>query len=154
MIQKILFVTMLTLAVLGMADAILLTVMHYSESSAWCPATGGCDKVNKSIYAEFLYVPTALWGLLFYVLVFILAIFAFKKYYLILFGKYLQARWALFGLLTAGLFVSLILVYLQLFALKSICLYCMLSAGNIFILFLLSLLPEKWTVKTTVPQAT
>lgn len=54
-----------TSAAVGAAVAVYLTVLHYSHTSPIC-TTGGCEKVQKSSYAELAGVPVALLGLVTY----------------------------------------------------------------------------------------
>jgi len=53
----------------GMAIAAYLTYVHYSHTAPVC-TTGGCEKVQKSKYAELAGVPVALLGLITYVFLF------------------------------------------------------------------------------------
>ena len=53
-------------AVVGGAIAAYLTVVHYAHTAPIC-TTGGCEKVQKSSYAELAGVPVALLGLVAYV---------------------------------------------------------------------------------------
>ncbi len=55
-------------AVVGGAIATYLTVIHYSHISPIC-TTGGCEKVQRSSYAEAGGIPVALLGLVAYVAV-------------------------------------------------------------------------------------
>ena len=50
----------------GIAIAAYLTYVHYSHTAPVC-TTGGCEKVQKSKYAELAGVPVALLGLITYV---------------------------------------------------------------------------------------
>ena len=52
-------------AVLGVAIASYLTYVHYAHTAPIC-TTGGCEKVQKSKYAELAGVPVALLGLVAY----------------------------------------------------------------------------------------
>jgi uncharacterized membrane protein len=49
----------------GIAIAAYLTVVHYAHTAPVC-TTGGCEKVQKSSYAELAGAPVALLGLLAY----------------------------------------------------------------------------------------
>jgi uncharacterized membrane protein len=53
----------------GVAIAAYLTYVHYSHTAPVC-TTGGCEKVQKSKYAELAGVPVALFGLFTYVFLF------------------------------------------------------------------------------------
>src|SRR5678815_5983899 len=62
------------LAAAGMLVAAYLTWLKLSGSGAALCVTGsGCDIVQASRYATFLWVPTALWGLATYVAIGVLA---------------------------------------------------------------------------------
>ena len=56
----------------GVAIAAYLTYVHYAHTAPVC-TTGGCEKVQKSKYAELDGVPVALLGLLTYVALLCLA---------------------------------------------------------------------------------
>ncbi|MGH3003500.1 MAG: vitamin K epoxide reductase family protein [Gaiellaceae bacterium] len=55
-------------ALLGIAVAAYLTVVHYAHTAPIC-TTGGCETVQHSSYAELAGVPVALLGLIAYVLI-------------------------------------------------------------------------------------
>lgn len=53
-------------AAIGAAVAAYLTVVHYTHTSPIC-TTGGCEKVQRSSYAELAGVPVAVLGLIAYI---------------------------------------------------------------------------------------
>lgn len=53
-------------AAIGAAVAAYLTVVHYTHTSPIC-TTGGCEKVQRSSYAELAGIPVAVLGLIAYV---------------------------------------------------------------------------------------
>lgn len=53
-------------AAIGAAVAVYLTVVHYTHTSPIC-TTGGCEKVQRSSYAELAGIPVAVLGLIAYV---------------------------------------------------------------------------------------
>jgi uncharacterized membrane protein len=55
----------LVLAIAGAGIAAYLTYVHYADVAPIC-TTGGCDKVQRSSYAEIASVPVALLGLIAY----------------------------------------------------------------------------------------
>lgn len=57
------------MTLVGVAIAAYLTYVHYAHTSPIC-TTGGCEKVQKSKYAELGGVPVALVGLIAYVVLF------------------------------------------------------------------------------------
>lgn len=122
------------LTLFGLGDSGYLTWRHFQAASPFCPR-GGCDLVLNSHYAEVWGIPLALIGALGYGILLILSLFAY-------WAEGSGVRRALSGLLifsTIGFLVSLALVYVQLFVLKSVCLWCMASAFTMTTIFLLTL---------------
>lgn len=132
------------LALVGLADAVYLAVLHLTGQSAVCGASTGCSKVLASKYAQIGPVPVALLGVIGYFTVFGLATFA-------AFGYLLARKWVAWvvGLLFLG---TLWFLYLQAFVLHAFCPFCLASAAVTFILAGLMLattpenpsLPEMW----------
>jgi uncharacterized membrane protein len=111
----------LTLAVLGLLVSAYLTYEHYSSSASLaCPDTGAinCVKVTTSSYATFLGAPVALLGLLFFVAMVALTLPAAWRS---------TSPWVhrarLAGVIGGALFV-LYLVWVELFKVDAICLWC------------------------------
>lgn len=128
--------TVLGLAVIGLADAVYLTVKHYLGDPVPCSLTEGCDTVLTSDYAVFGGLPVALWGAFYYLVVIFLAAMNLPR----LGGVDSQdngfGRAVLFGFSSAALATSAILVYLQGQVLESWCAYCLLSATLALLIFL------------------
>lgn len=118
------------LALIGIGDALYLTVQHLTGKSVKCSVTNGCSAVLGSAYATIAGVPTAAFGLLAYFAAFSLATLA-------LFG-YAWARTALAILVIPMVLTTLWLLYLQAFVLHAFCQYCLLSATLTFLLALLT----------------
>lgn len=108
------------LALIGLADALYLTIEHLTGQSVRCTILAGCSAVLSSPYAVVAGIPLAAVGAAAYFSVFSLAI-------LTLFG-YRQAGKLLLALVIAMFFVSLWLIYLQAFVIREFCQYCLLSA--------------------------
>lgn len=114
----------------GFLDATYLTVVHYAGLNIGCIITTGCDTVTTSPYSEIFGVPLALLGALFYFTVFLSSLmYIDKRTPAILFFL------PLLGL--AGFLTSIYLIYLQIFVIKALCFYCLLSAVTSTILFIL-----------------
>ncbi|HEX5707638.1 MAG TPA: vitamin K epoxide reductase family protein [Pyrinomonadaceae bacterium] len=109
-------------ALVGLADALYLTVEHLSGRSVICIATTGCDKVLQSDYATLPGdLPLAALGALAYFTVFSLATLSAFGY---------RAARPLLTTVVALMFASTLwLLYLQAFVLKAFCSYCLLSAA-------------------------
>ncbi|MEX1061832.1 MAG: vitamin K epoxide reductase family protein [Patescibacteria group bacterium] len=117
----------LALAILGFLDAVYLTAQHYLGFTLTCPITG-CSAVLKSSYAAFLGFPISLYGAFYYLAILVSAV------------AYLDTRKEVFLLGAAlitipGFLITLYLIYLQLFVINSICLYCLISATTTTALF-------------------
>lgn len=123
---------MAVVALIGLGDAAYLTVEHLAGRTARCTILTGCSAVLSSQYAELGSVPLAGIGALAYFAVFSLATLA-------AFG-YKAARRLLLPLTLTMFGVTLWLLYLQAFAIRAFCEYCLLSAGSTLILTLLALL--------------
>lgn len=129
---------------LGFLDAAYLTIKHYFDSPLSCSISeasffqwfDGCEKVTTSQYAVIFKIPLALLGVIYYLGIFILAIIYLetKDKRILLFFPFFTA---------IGFLVSLWLVYLQVFALKALCLYCLISAFTSTILFIFGLFVVK-----------
>ena len=116
----VLLVTAALLSLLGLADAVYLTINHLTGQSARCTVTGGCNEVLGSAYSTLGGVPLALFGALAYFVAFSLATLA-------IFG-YRLARTVLEGLVALMLLTTLWLLYVQAFVLHKYCEYCLFSA--------------------------
>lgn len=109
------------LSLLGLADALYLTIEHVTGQSVRCTLISGCSEVLSSPYAVVAGVPLAGIGAAAYFSVFSLATLA-------AFGYQFAAK-LLVALVTAMFLVSLWLVYLQAFVIREFCQYCLLSAA-------------------------
>ena len=94
-------------------------------AALFCTVGSGCDVVRASRYAVFLGLPTALWGAGLYGLIGGLVL-----------SGLLARRWSAVLLLSVvGVSFSLYLTYLELFVIKALCAYCLVSAGIALVLF-------------------
>ena len=114
-------------AVLGLAIAGYLTYVHYAGIEPICAASGGCERVQSSDYAELAGVPVALLGLLGYAGILAAALMPGEL-----------ARFATAWLAVVGLGFSLYLTYLELFEIHAICQWCVASAVIMAVLAVLS----------------
>ena len=120
--QPIIWTYLITalLSLIGLADAIYLTVQHLTGQSLRCTFSG-CSEVLSSKYAQIGSVPLASVGAFAYFAVFSLSILA-------AFG-YRFARPLLAALVGVMFLTSLWLLYLQAFVIHHFCQYCLLSAA-------------------------
>jgi uncharacterized membrane protein len=108
------------LALVGLADAIYLTVGHLTGQYATCIASSGCETVLTSDYAAIGKVPVAAFGTAAYFTVFSLATLA-------AFGHH-RMRPLFLCLVGIMLAATCWFLYVQAFILKAFCDYCLLSA--------------------------
>lgn len=116
-----LYLTAAVVALIGLADAIYLTVEHVTGQSVRCTIVAGCSEVLSSQYAVVAGVPLAVIGAAAYFTVFSLAILAAFGYR---FAGTLLTPFVLLMFL-----VSLWLFYLQAFVIHAFCQFCLLSAA-------------------------
>src|SRR5437763_7622301 len=109
------------LSLVGLGDAIYLTIQDLTGQNLRCTIISGCAEVLGSKYAHIGSIPLASLGAVAYFLVFSLAILA-------MFG-YGFARPALAILVGIMFLTSLWLLYLQAFVIHHFCQYCLLSAA-------------------------
>ena len=88
-----------------------------------CGAAGGCERVQASRYAEFLGLPVAAYGVGWYLVLMILALFGLKESQI---SRPAATRW-LAGLSALGVVFSLYLLSLELFVIHAICRWCSVS---------------------------
>ncbi len=122
----ILYAAAAVVSLVGLADAIYLTVEHLAGRSVKCTIVSGCSEVLSSQYATVGGIPLALVGAIAYFVVFSLATLAAFGYKGV--GKLLT-------FVVGVMFItSLWLVYLQAFVIKAFCQFCLLSALVTFVL--------------------
>jgi uncharacterized membrane protein len=109
------------LSLLGLADALYLTIEHLTGQTVRCTILSGCSEVLSSQYAVVAGMPLAAVGAAAYFTVFSLAILA-------LFGYSIASK-ILPPLIIAMFFVSVWLFYLQAFVIRQFCQYCLISAA-------------------------
>jgi len=120
-------------ALLGFVDATYLSAQHFLGAIPPCAIVSGCETVLTSPYATpFLGIPLALLGAIYYLIVFLLIIF-YRETESELFLK------IIFFLTTLGFLTTVFLIYLQVFIIKAMCLYCIFSAITSTTLFISSI---------------
>lgn len=131
-INKSLLLAILLLALLGLGDAIFLTVKHY-DGAINCAVWSGCQEVLISSYSTLFGIPVALFGVAYYLFILFSALAYWQS------AKNIFANILTF-IPVIGFLFSLYLIYLQLVVIKYICIYCLLSALSSTLIFILSLI--------------
>ena len=132
----------LAVSLIGFVDATNLTVQHYRGASLDCYVLRDCEEVTTSQYATIGSVPIALLGAIYY-----LSIILFSAAYLDTKRSRLLTIISILTLL--GFLVSVILVYLQIFVIRALCSYCILSALASTLLFVMALVSVRISKKQT-----
>lgn len=131
------------LSLVGLGDALYLTVQDLTGQSLRCTIVAGCSEVLSSPYAHIGRMPLAVLGAVAYFTVFSLSILA-------AFG-YLFARPLLKALIVVMFLMTLWLLYLQAFVIHHFCQYCLLSAAVTITLTILIFLSSRITRRRAVP---
>ncbi|MFH1972306.1 MAG: vitamin K epoxide reductase family protein [archaeon] len=116
------------LAVLGIIVAGYLAYAYYTDTHGLCDIndTFNCTTVHQSDYAVLFGLPVAIIGFIGYLLIILFAVWKFE-----------YVKWiSLFGTL-----FSLRLTWAEFYVIEKFCIFCLISQGLIFLIFLFSV---KW----------
>lgn len=120
-------ISMIVVAVLGIALASYLTYIHYSGAPPLC-TSDSCTVVQHSTYSKLAGIPVALIGLVGYVLIFLTLLVPEGE----------EARLATLALTAVGFGFSVYLTGREVFSIEQICEECVTSACLMTILLVLS----------------
>lgn len=124
------------IAVLGILDAIYLTIIKFTDNKALCiEGIGDCWTVNNSSFSEWSGIPISIFGLLAYSIIILILILQNRVKFLVDFGSIF-----VFGIALTGFLFSMYLTYLQFAVIKAVCPFCIISAITMTIVFILSLI--------------
>jgi len=133
--RPLLYGIIAAVSLIGLGDAIYLTVQHLTGQSLRCTLISGCSEVLGSSYAVVAGIPLAAIGAAAYFGVFSLATLA-------AFGYRMAGN--LLSILVAVMFVmTLWLTFLQAFVIRHFCQFCLLSALVTLILIVLVILQRR-----------
>jgi uncharacterized membrane protein len=116
-----LWIATAALTVAGLGVSIYLTAEHYTASTTLaCPDTGvvNCVKVTTSPQSMVLGIPVAVLGLVFFVAMTALTVPAAWR------NRSAPVRWSRLGLAAIGVVSVIYLLYVELFVVDAICLWC------------------------------
>jgi uncharacterized membrane protein len=116
-------------ALVGLTDAVYLTIHHYTAEAVPCGLEFDCGTVLSSAYSEYGGIPLAAFGAVAYFVAFSLALFT-------AFGNH--GLWKVYGVqATLMALASGYFIYVQYALIHAWCQYCLVSAATSFTLFLL-----------------
>ena len=134
-------ITFSIISAVGFIDATYLTTQHFLGVPVACSILKGCEQVTTSQFAVILGIPVALLGSIYYLTILILSI-------IYLDSRKINILNIIAKIAPLGFLASLYFVYLQIFVIKAICLYCMISAITSTLLFIFSLILWKHNKNT------
>jgi uncharacterized membrane protein len=112
------------IALVGLFVALYLTLYKVGIIGELTCSVGSCEAVQTSRWSTFLGLPVAAWGLAFYASVLTLSLAGLTE-------RYESSRPLALGMLALtswGTIFSLWLTYLELFVIRAICQWCVISA--------------------------
>jgi len=127
-------------SLIGLGDAIYLTIQDITGESLRCTIISGCSEVLSSKYAHVGPVPLAAIGAFAYFVFFSLAVLAAFGYGFL--------RPLLLILVSFMFLATLWLLYLQAFVIGHFCQYCLLSAAVTIILTVLVIMASRLSPRT------
>jgi len=130
--MKWILIAIIIISFIGFLDAAYLTVQHYQEGILPCVVFEGCEQVTNSKYSTIFNIPISLLGAAYYLVIFLSAVVFWES-------KKDKALLVISYLPIGGFVISVFLLYLQLFVIKAICTYCVVSIITSTMLFILGL---------------
>ena len=116
-------------ALVGLGTSSLLVVDYLRTLPVFCDGGGGCDVVRQSEFAHLLGLPTPVFGVAFFIGVFLLALW--------------PARRVLIAWSAAGALAALAFLGIQAFVLHAFCKFCVVADTSTLIVFALALVTRK-----------
>ena len=123
------------LSLIGAFVALYLTLYKLGYIGQLTCSVGSCETVQTSKWATLLGFPVAAWGLATYVILFVLALVGLQP----AFEQSRSISWGLVSLSGWSVLFSGWLTYLELFVIDAICMWCVLSAVIMTLVFAASI---------------
>ena len=136
------------LAMGGVVLAIYLSLYKLGMITELTCAVGSCETVQLSEWATFLGLPVAVWGVGAYLAVLALALIGLQP----AFAESRAISWMLVGLNAWNVLFSGWLTYLELYVIDAICMWCVVSAALMLVIFVLSLLDLRAVYGSPIAQ--
>jgi len=132
----------MALSLIGLADAIYLTYIKLAADGI-CVAGEGCEIVNTSVYSQIYGIPVAVLGGLAYVAMLVVLLLEPGNEFFEFNGPLIVLGISIFGVL-----YSAYLTYLELYVIRAICEFCVLSAVVLTFMLILSAARMQRTLKS------
>ena len=132
------------LSLIGFMVAAYLTYVYYNQAeTSFCVTGSSCDIVRFSGYSSIDGIPVSLIGLVGYFGLFIITVSNISE----------RTKWlTLYFISLPGLVYSIYLTYVEVFVLKAICSFCLLSAIVITAIFILILFKKPIDLRANVSK--
>ncbi len=139
-------ILLLVASIIGIVDSFYLTDRHYNTGGACSTDVKeflgypvDCGVVDSSKYSEILTIPVGLFGLVYYLSIFLVLYFDRNIDKIVSernLSQYIATHLDVILLLSSlGFLFSLYLIYIQLGILDVVCIYCMYSAATTTVIF-------------------
>ena len=133
---------LIALSLIGLADAIYLTYIKLAADGI-CVAGEGCEIVNTSVYSQIYGIPVAVLGGLAYVAMLVVLLLEPRNEFFEFNGPLIVLGISIFGVL-----YSAYLTYLELYVIRAICEFCVLSAVVLTFMLILSVVRMQRMLKS------
>lgn len=119
-------------AVIGLLDSIYLAYVKIAKAPIYCtPGLGDCDVVNASRWSELFGIPLGIYGIAGFGIILILLTVGLRNKWI-----FEHVDLVLFGISLAGFLFSVYLTGIEIFILKTVCQWCLLSAIAMSVIFI------------------
>jgi len=123
-------------AIVGLLDSIYLAYVKIAKAPIYCtPGLGDCDVVNASRWSELFGIPLGVYGVIGFGLILLVTLFGGKIKRIAPYTDLI-----LFGISIAGFLFSLYLTTIEIFILKTVCQWCLLSAIAMTVIFVTTII--------------
>jgi uncharacterized membrane protein len=126
---------MALISLAGVFIAAYLTLYKFGFIGTLACGASSCEQVQTSRYGDFLGLPVATWGAGFYATMLLLAIAGMQE-------RYIDSRGLSLAMLLLtgwGALFTGWLNYLEAFVINAWCMWCLISAGLVLLLFILAI---------------
>lgn len=123
---------LMVLAAVGLLDSLYLTYVKLFSGGV-CVAGTGCEIVNGSVYSNFAGIPIAILGAGAYIAMLLVLWLEPQVEFFEINGPMI-----IFGLSLFGVLYSAYLTYLEIYVIRAICPFCVLSAVVLVLMLVLS----------------
>ncbi len=123
-------------ALIGLLDSMYLAYVKIARAPIYCtPGLGDCEVVNASRWSELFGIPLGVYGMVGFGLILLITTYGRRIHWVAAYTDLI-----LFGISTAGFLFSLYLTGIEIFVLKTVCQWCLLSAVAMTVIFVTTII--------------